>query len=996
MTYLNTLKYWRNSLADASRPAIKLNEGKVSYYFAELPDVNLQLGRLDDKLAAQIISVESHKVNNQKGIKDEKDADWIQLKQVSVLISPFLINSKFAHNKSIQDENFMMPFLIRANLKLNGELSIPDAPAPYICRDYLEPLPPQSIDYLFANINDVDKIFSDEFVGTEWNQYYHHLTRQFTSITGQSIETYVPLDYDKIERITIIVDESIQMAADGIIKLYDHLIHLNQDHAPLLENLIQPKLRDTRSIIPYKDFVRESSRHLGQMGYEYPLSITQRQSLYEINKMQEAEILAVNGPPGTGKTTLLQSIVANEVVKSAIQGEEPTLILACSTNNQAVTNIVDSFQNVKVRPGLLYKRWIPAISSFALFLPSASKVIEGDIPYLKMKDGINTKIENQSFLNKAKSSFLDFFHKLFPDVNKNNAAEVAGFLREKLISHQKNLKLGVEYWESYLSIEKELRQLHYQKDIELEDTEFTSKINNVKQHLTAFEKQKNDYFLKEPWWIKIFCFLPFIGRIREQQLRSLFRNFDFDLTAINLRTITSVDLFFESKFKLIKQIEKKCIEWNNWKRNNHIHANPPQTEKLYQAVGNEKVNYFFNELETNIKNDMFFLAIHYWEARWLVAMQDALIDGNHWNTTGPLALQRWRRFSMLFPCFVSTFYMAPKYFQKLKFAGKDAAGKNKWDGDPLVSAIDYLIVDESGQVTPEVGAATFSLAKKAVVVGDTLQIDPVWSVTKLVDKANYYKHDLAQIDDDYFAASDLSFLCSTGSVMKLAQKSSPHHEKKTLAKGLWLTEHRRCYNEIIDYCNVLAYKGLLLPKKGKAPKDLVLPPMSFIHHSCETDPSAVSKSNKGEAKEIATWIKENGPRILDYYQNQENASAIEENRQAKHLLLGDLVAIVTPFTLQKSVLKSVLQRSGVSMKNLTVGTVHALQGAERSIILFSSVYGPNMANSSFFYDIGPNMLNVAVSRAKDSFIMFGHEGLYKNSSSMKPSNLLYNHIGNNS
>jgi hypothetical protein len=103
MTYLNTLKSWRNSLADASRPAIKLKEGKVSYYFAELPDVNLQLGRVDDKLATQIISVESHKVNNQKGIKEEKDADWIQLKQVSVLISPLLINSKFAHNKSIQD-----------------------------------------------------------------------------------------------------------------------------------------------------------------------------------------------------------------------------------------------------------------------------------------------------------------------------------------------------------------------------------------------------------------------------------------------------------------------------------------------------------------------------------------------------------------------------------------------------------------------------------------------------------------------------------------------------------------------------------------------------------------------------------------------------------------------------------------------------------------------------------------------------------------------------
>jgi len=38
-------------------------------------------------------------------------------------------------------------------------------------------------------------------------------------MTGESIETYVPLDYEKIERITIIVDESIQMATND-----DHFI----------------------------------------------------------------------------------------------------------------------------------------------------------------------------------------------------------------------------------------------------------------------------------------------------------------------------------------------------------------------------------------------------------------------------------------------------------------------------------------------------------------------------------------------------------------------------------------------------------------------------------------------------------------------------------------------------------------------------------------------------------------------------------------------------
>ena len=40
--------------------------------------------------------------------------------------------------------------------------------------------------------------------------------------------------------------------------------------------------------------------------------------------------------------------------------------------------------------------------------------------------------------------------------------------------------------------------------------------------------------------------------------------------------------------------------------------------------------------------------------------------------------------------------------------------------------IDLLIVDEAGQISPEIGLPAFALAKKAVVVGDEQQIPPVW------------------------------------------------------------------------------------------------------------------------------------------------------------------------------------------------------------------------------------------------------------------------------
>ncbi|WP_242974090.1 AAA family ATPase [Anaerocolumna aminovalerica] len=61
--------------------------------------------------------------------------------------------------------------------------------------------------------------------------------------------------------------------------------------------------------------------HCGQMNGEYPLSPSQREAVNHFNTINSGEILAVNGPPGTGKTTLLQTIVADMYVKRAMKKE---------------------------------------------------------------------------------------------------------------------------------------------------------------------------------------------------------------------------------------------------------------------------------------------------------------------------------------------------------------------------------------------------------------------------------------------------------------------------------------------------------------------------------------------------------------------------------------------------------------------------------------------------------------------------------------------------
>ncbi|MBN4752353.1 hypothetical protein H3264_26350, partial [Escherichia coli] len=75
---------------------------------------------------------------------------------------------------------------------------------------------------------------------------------------------------------------------------------------------------------------------------------------------------------------------------------------------------------------------------------------------------------------------------------------------------------------------------------------------------------------------------------------------------------------------------------------------------------------------------------------------------------------------------------------------------------------------------------------------------------------------------------------------------------------------------------------------------------------------------------------------------------------------------------------------------LTVGTVHSLQGAERAIVLFSPVYSKH--EDGRFLDSNSTILNVAVSRAKDSFLVFGDMDLIEMQPAFSPQGLLAKYL----
>lgn len=985
------LDYWRNSLADAARVEIKLDKvthlkkGKVDY----------EKGRLDLMQSVRLIDDEERKVNKAEGIEESTHKDWKKINQVQVLLSPFRVDPSPEFAKITGEEGSFYPFWIKALLNRKGELSLDEDTFPYIPRPYLEPQVNDNVNFVFSQVDRIDEAFAHPFNESSWPAYWTYITNTFTKITGSPLDTYTAENFYISFENTVAINSALTNAADAIIRLYDHF-RKEKSLPALLKTHCNDGSINLKDLLSLNDFEEASLRHLGQMGYEFPLSYTQRQSLYHFNTLKKGEILAINGPPGTGKTTLLQSIVANEVVHSALAGENPHVILACSTNNQAVTNINDSFAAVKNQAGIVYQRWIQNIHSFALYLPARNREVSSKIPYYKgLDDGIRTVIETYAFINEAKKKYCASYQQ-YSGNTEDSISSIVSALQDTLVGYKELLKKGVAVWKNYKQIPKLITDLGAEQSGLLSDFVLDGAVlAEIEDSLKNIERQISDYLNKESFWIRLLAFLnfKFAKEGRAARLKAIFRNSPVPYTRVDFYKMESIHAFFDEKHKLIKKINDLQHTWIEWKKENGVKGNPPLEEKDFKTAERKKSPFFYDELETSVKNDMFYLAIHYWEGRWIIEAEKTLDEKRERKNGEEEAPRAWQRLAMLFPCFVSTFYMAPKFISYSKFVRK-ASPKDIFENPPLTEFVDLLIVDEAGQVSPEIGAATFGLAKKAIVVGDTKQLEPVYNVPGKVDYANLHRFELIHSIEDNRGIeklSDQGFLASNGSVMKMAQKSSFYKVRSTRDRGMMLTEHRRCFDEIISYCNTLAYYGALQPKKGPA-KNTLFQALSFNHVDGESERINSSRANRQEANAIALWVKQHSAEILEHYQQKEQQSAANEGRSPKSLALANIIGIVTPFTAQKWTIHAALSKHQINRSGLTIGTVHALQGAEREIILFSSVYGENDIGLKYFFDAGVNMLNVAVSRAKENFILFGNTAVFLNNGAQTPSSLLYHHI----
>ncbi len=742
----------------------------------------------------------------------------------------------FKHSKK-----FKSAMWATASLKRDGTLKISDFPSYTISKSYLAPfvntISVGSSWDEFANIQNSYRLTDIQ----EWSDYIQAIF----SVKKELIKK-IEIDFKgmmseiKDTKHYIFQGNLIAKINTNILSMYQESSRLKNTHSMLSKKVAKVALQGNK----YKKDARITltSKLSGALPKsQFIPNIEQWKSIETVLKSKHGQMTAVQGPPGTGKTSLLQFVIASEVVNSVCNNaSHPTLTTICSTNNQAVTNAVESL--------ILDSsdRWLPTDVGLGMYVPARSDGVV--IPNITINKSSKS---NKVYIN---SDYLE------PFMQWNQFSKI----KETFIANaRKNLQLNNNA--NLQEIEKKLKKKVLASQRKIAFSFFTLKIKNLLSSylLSIFSKNDTNYY--------------------------------------------------------------NSLKKNKW-------------------------NYYLTLMKQSFTD-----ALHYWEARFIEEI-DALftVQGKERKLAFKSSLDVIETISLLTPFIGMTLHQLAKHF----------GGAN--NPNIATESIGLLILDESGQICPETGFFSLLLAKKALVVGDSMQLEPIHSISENEDDKLIKKNRMK----DFFKSSQ-------GNFMNMADTAADY--------STCLLEHYRCHSDIIAISNELCYQNKLVPKTTK--DHGLYPPLSFldIYGVCQKDTSG-SLKNRDESDSIISWIFQERNKIEAYYKQDIN----------------NVIAVVTPFKKHADTIRQGLVKNGI--KGVIVGTVHKLQGTEFPIVVFAPTYTIEYVRhalenkgKSMFFDISSSMINVAVSRAKKTFIYMGDPRIlhYGNDNESLPSQILAKHLKKN-
>jgi RecA/RadA recombinase len=971
--------YWRNSLADS-----------------ELGRGGFKKGDFDQHQQFTLQEFETGQLKDWYSLFKDEAADS---EVVTIILRPYVYEQRSVHGKrfNLSFPQIVTPVVVKAVVDRLGRLFPLDYTV--VPRDILEPLDRGS--FSVSTVDDLDEWLTknphpyidrsakylDYTNGpkkhwSDYIKYFHKLVTEVLRSWPDNADPYLKTTHGLLSK-----DSKGGGSSLHIIALYDHL---QQRKLPTV--LFDRFASEEQP--PVSDCLAANfgfSLRLGHASDTYSLADAQRDAMTHYLVSERGDILAVNGPPGTGKTTLLLSIVASHMVQSAVTGSDPKLIAAASTNNQAVTNIIDAFaKDFSPGTGPFAGRWLPGIKSFGAYFPSSDKEQQAATKY--QTRSFFSQIETPGYFAEAKTAYLAAAQTAYPKMSALTVQGVVNTLQDSINTYAKILLTIESSWRAVESArDAAVTLLGKEPHVGLAAIQSQVIAASAEVEMAKNAKTKWEAILSsEQWWMTIFSWIKAVAKRRFIAGKLALKTVSL-VTPDHCSSIDEISTSFDAKLDSAQAgwytLQQELIKGEVAMRNYQAMIAKWHTD-IAPVIGPVAAGSFVSiaevdkKADTEIRFKAFLLATHYWEGRWLLEIE-ALIPNmtNERTKNGERAVKpRWMRRMMIAPCLVSTFYMLPS---EMKISRYDAGA---FAPDYLYEFIDLLIVDEAGQVLPEVAAASFALAKIALVIGDVQQLAPISVATPSVDIGNMLEKKLLNkehIQKDYNRLIRLGKTSAAGSVMRVAQWASRYHYDKAMARGMFLYEHRRCYNEIINYCNDLCYRGKLIPMRGTVHSMSTIPAMGYLHINGKCiQSSGASRRNELEAETIANWISDNKSRLEALYSG------------TKYATINQIVGVVSPFSGQVTAITQACLakelRVGKGDSEMTVGTVHSLQGAERPIVIFSPAYSKHADGK--FMDRSASMLNVAVSRAKDSFLVFGDMDIFNPKEEGEPRGLLAKYL----
>lgn len=232
---------------------------------------------------------------------------------------------------------------------------------------------------------------------------------------------------------------------------------------------------------------------------------------------------------------------------------------------------------------------------------------------------------------------------------------------------------------------------------------------------------------------------------------------------------------------------------------------------------------------------------------------------------------------------------------------------------------DMVIMDEASQCNMALSLVPILRGRKLMLVGDPQQLNPVILLDARDNEILKQKY-LIPDEYDYMKNSIYKAFLANDAV----------------SDELLLRHHYRCCRQIIEFNNKKYYNNRLCIESKANSKN----PLIFVD----------VEQNRTDYKNTAP---EEAQRILEYVLHHKEKS----------------IGIITPFSNQKECIEELLKENGV--RNVSCGTVHAFQGDEKDVILFSTALTDQTSQKTYdWLKNNRELINVATSRAKEQLVLF--------------------------